>query len=330
MPISTTCPSCKAIFRLAEELAGKTVKCQKCQNLFVVPSGEAGTMEPGVHVPEEREQTAVESPAANAQAAPTRPEDIPVLARFAVNDAVDRHEEDERPTPPKPRRSERRPRRDENPKPRSRLLPIVLALCGLGLFSCIVLIGVMAVWHLAAEPPPQRPMIGVRNRKPDFVQKDFAQNGMPGGFNRDPVRPMNKTPATEIKLGADGIFRQETELTLQDPLNPDNKRHKHYAIQLEEGKRYQIDMKVTKNVVRNRGQEKQFDAYLYLLDDANKIVADNDDVEPPGGPNPHDQDSQIIFTAPRTATYKIEATYFINFPGDDSIGEFILTVRRLP
>jgi predicted Zn finger-like uncharacterized protein len=320
MPISTTCPSCKAIFRLAEELAGKKVKCQKCQSLFVVPAGEAGTMEPGVYVPEDAMLTSVESPAGKTQPAATRPEDIPVMARFAVNE-VDRDDNEERRTPTKPRRDERRPRRDEQPKPRSGLLPIVLALCGLGLFSCIVLIGGIALWHLVADrPAPPRPMIGMGNRKQAFAPQGMAKNGLPGGFNQDPVRPVNKTPATEIKLGADGIFRQESELTVQDPLNPDQKRHKHYAIQLEEGKRYQIDL-----------QSAHFDAFLFLLDDANKIVAENDDVEPPGGAKPHNQDSRIVYAPLKTGLFKIEATFFDNsIMGDGrQLGPFTLTIREL-
>ena len=37
MPITTSCPGCKALFRLPEELAGKNVRCQKCERLFLVP-----------------------------------------------------------------------------------------------------------------------------------------------------------------------------------------------------------------------------------------------------------------------------------------------------
>src|SRR5258708_6345240 len=44
MSIATTCPNCKALFRLDNELAGKKVKCQKCQHLFVVPEPSDGTV----------------------------------------------------------------------------------------------------------------------------------------------------------------------------------------------------------------------------------------------------------------------------------------------
>jgi hypothetical protein len=278
-------------------------------------------MEPGIYVGEERKLTAVESPSANAHSAPTRPEDIPMMARVSANDEVDRDVDDERRAPSKPRRSERRPRREDNPKPKSGMLPIVLVLCGLGLFSCIVLIGVVAFWHLAAEAPRQRAMIGARNRKQAFVQKDFAQNGLPGGFNRDPVRPVNQTPATEIKLGADGVFRQESELTVQDSLNPDNKHHKHYAIQLEEGKRYQIDL-----------ESIHFDAFLFLLDNENNKVAENDDADGPPEPGKvHNQNSRIVHVPLKTGLFKIEATFFDNSLTGDfrQLGPFTLTIREL-
>ena len=50
MPIATTCPSCQALFRLPDEMAGRRVKCQKCANLFEVPRGNAETTTPGVAV----------------------------------------------------------------------------------------------------------------------------------------------------------------------------------------------------------------------------------------------------------------------------------------
>src|SRR5262245_20421964 len=72
MPISTTCPSCSAIFRLPDELAGRKVKCQKCDQLFVVPQTDASTLSPGSMVP------TVEAPQADEQreAAPVQAESV--------------------------------------------------------------------------------------------------------------------------------------------------------------------------------------------------------------------------------------------------------------
>src|SRR5207248_4624091 len=41
MSISTICPNCKALFRLADEMAGKKVKCQKCSQIFTVATADA-------------------------------------------------------------------------------------------------------------------------------------------------------------------------------------------------------------------------------------------------------------------------------------------------
>src|SRR4051794_34470196 len=37
MPISTSCPSCRAPYNLADELAGQTVRCRECKFAFDVP-----------------------------------------------------------------------------------------------------------------------------------------------------------------------------------------------------------------------------------------------------------------------------------------------------
>ena len=109
MPISTTCPSCMALFRLPEELAGRTVKCQKCQNLFVVPTGDPQMVAKGASVlaAEDHMNPAAEN--APAQGAPMSPEETPVTARFADDDHAEPIEEDERPehvhAMPRPRRA---------------------------------------------------------------------------------------------------------------------------------------------------------------------------------------------------------------------------------
>src|SRR5436309_14819622 len=37
MAISTLCTGCRSLLRLPDELAGKQVRCQKCNQLFMVP-----------------------------------------------------------------------------------------------------------------------------------------------------------------------------------------------------------------------------------------------------------------------------------------------------
>ena len=41
MPIAATCPACRERYQLADEMAGKYVRCRKCQDSFEVP-GRAG------------------------------------------------------------------------------------------------------------------------------------------------------------------------------------------------------------------------------------------------------------------------------------------------
>jgi predicted Zn finger-like uncharacterized protein len=41
MPISVTCPKCQATYRLADDMAGKKLKCQKCNGAITVPLHDA-------------------------------------------------------------------------------------------------------------------------------------------------------------------------------------------------------------------------------------------------------------------------------------------------
>jgi predicted Zn finger-like uncharacterized protein len=83
MPITTTCPGCKALFRLPEELAGKQVRCQKCEQLFAVPlpiTGTPSAVEPPVDEP-------ILAPIAE----PTAPKEEPILATV-IGDAPPKEE----------------------------------------------------------------------------------------------------------------------------------------------------------------------------------------------------------------------------------------------
>ncbi len=45
MTVTTSCPTCMSLFRLPAELAGRQVRCQKCENTFIVPAFVPGGME---------------------------------------------------------------------------------------------------------------------------------------------------------------------------------------------------------------------------------------------------------------------------------------------
>src|SRR5262249_16668428 len=172
MPIATSCPNCKVLFRLADELAGKKVKCQKCQSLFVVPKSDATMTTPGVLASSgnkpDQEQV---QPALTATAPPpplplppmpVNPPDAPTKA-----EADDRIEESVGKPPPvskSSRDSERSaPRsRREKTKSSSGMLPVLLALLGLGAFAFIGCGGAALFWHFAAT------------KRPGAGKKDFA------------------------------------------------------------------------------------------------------------------------------------------------------------
>src|SRR6266851_3504150 len=95
MPIATSCPNCKALFRLADEMAGKKVKCQKCQSLFVVPKSDPAMTMPGVLASAGNKPDQEQPQPAPAATAP--PRSIP-LPPMPVNppDAPAKAEEDDR------------------------------------------------------------------------------------------------------------------------------------------------------------------------------------------------------------------------------------------
>lgn len=317
MPISTTCPNCKALFRLAEELAGKTVRCQRCENIFVVPDAEAELVAPGVQVQGEEEYEAAATPGQQAASVPSpppfHPEDIPVTAQLAEQEEPhrkeDRHDRD---------RPRRRPRRDQEVAKRgSRGLVIALTLLGVSLLLCIGLSVLSFFWIAARGHEQQQRAFRQRNAfaKRGGAPIQFKANA--GGFAPNGMRKPNRNPAIELKLGDNGLVRDLNELTLLDPPNPDNHRHKHYAIELQAGKKYQFDLQST-----------AFDAYLILVD-GDTIVAENDDIEPqPPNLPQRILDSRIIYTPTKTGLFKIEATFFDNGRNEE-LGPFALTVREV-
>jgi predicted Zn finger-like uncharacterized protein len=54
MPISVTCPECNSTYRVADEAAGKAIKCKKCGARVPVPAGsdEGGAEEPAAEAGE--------------------------------------------------------------------------------------------------------------------------------------------------------------------------------------------------------------------------------------------------------------------------------------
>jgi predicted Zn finger-like uncharacterized protein len=150
MPITTTCPGCKSLFRLPDTLSGKQVRCQKCANLFVVPQMFGSLVEPTVvapppvpepiHVPEPpKEETREPEPVAAApQPEPAPPTEEPGAPM--VKPKVE---------PPKP------PPAPKAPLPPERPPSVLWGLALLALFALGMLgIGMFAVMWIAAHLGP--------------------------------------------------------------------------------------------------------------------------------------------------------------------------------
>jgi predicted Zn finger-like uncharacterized protein len=342
MLISTTCPSCKALFRLPDELAGRKVKCQKCASMFLVPTAEMDGTVAGVLVPVEAAPVVekVEPTITPAVIAlPPMPVDTPSAPppQKAEEEDNGRYSDDRGKPPPAKKRSsdsERsRPARTEKPKAGS--IAVILGVIGLVALALITCIGATGIWYVVAsdskKPVVKRKVDGVKEkdviRKDDFAKKDeiakeiFVKDGMKkdgfpkdgigkGFFKEPPPAPPPPGPAGSLSVifGPDYSYRNDNVLTIFDPINPVQQgRQKVYMVRFEQGQTYQIDM------VSN-----QMDSFLFIIDDTNAVVASDDDS---GG----NLNALIQFTPFKSGVYKIEATTF----GPNMVGNYSLTVRRI-
>lgn len=328
MPISTTCPNCKAIFRLPEDLAGKKVKCQKCQQLFVVPEGNAETVAAGASVASEVEAAPPVPQAMNAPPpTPLPPAPLypapPVPERAEDKEAIEERESESPPPLPNKRRPLSEPRRrDQEAKAASGsgMMAIVLAFLGLSVLLCVVCTGA-GVGIYVLRPEPKKPVVIRDKGKRDFMFKDKFDDrpinakdfefkdfkDFPKDVAKDGmiVPPVPAGPEIAVVFGADGVFRSDNNLRFQDQLRGD--RHfKVYNARFEAGKRYQVDM-----------MSNELDSYLIVIDDRNMELMRDDDS---GG----NLNSQLFFIPQRTANYRILATTF----GPGETGAYTLIVRR--
>jgi predicted Zn finger-like uncharacterized protein len=345
MPIATQCTKCEAKFRLADQMAGKKVKCPKCGQILAVPKLD----------PEE------------SPAEPKKPNTPPSVSNgnaTVADDAVTTtpkrkappkrgdDEDDEEP------RSKRKgdpdkPRRDEKPKAKSGMSGAMMALIGVGVLSCLCCVGAgpAAYFMLDIKPGPQpkpvQPIPGldkIAMDKPadpkdipnidlikdfkdkfdgfkDFKDKDkldgLKDKDKFDGFQDRPKLDANKDGfkdkknpglpgAINVVFGADGSFRSDNVLSQKDPIGIMGKPHKTYFAQVEAGYQYQIDL-----------MSPEFDCYLYLLDNNNKLVLSDDD-------SGDGLNSRIEFKAGQTGLYRIEAASL-----GIGQGKFTFTVRRV-
>jgi predicted Zn finger-like uncharacterized protein len=294
MPIATTCPSCHAMFRLADEMAGKRVRCQKCAGVFVVPAADSGMTMPGASVPAPQEPEHVDVPSDHTTAdeaisatidppapAPSWPLPSKSSAPPPVKskDTRDYDEEDDRddsgPKSRDPDRPRRRRREEPQGKSNSGTMTMIAVLAVGGVLAVCLCAGIIGVVVVANQ-----------------------------GFGTQPI---------PVVFDANRSFQTNNRLSFSDsmerfdPMFHQPKRHKIYTVKLEAGQSYQIDMMAN-----------DFDAFLHLRDDRNEFVARDDD----GGEG---LNSRIHFRPQRSGTYRIYAT---SLDGSDT-GSYTLIVRRL-
>jgi hypothetical protein len=321
MPISVVCSHCQMPYHLADQLAGKKVKCQKCQGAIDVPAADAV-----IELP----PTAIKKPAPQAK------------NENAVTSA--------KPKPKKKSAAKEAPVEDASPfaLPTKKggcscLMIAIFLFLGFGLLGCGGAAGV--VWWF--YDPWQRQLAELKdggfiaddkkkadkvdpdkdkkNKKKDDADKDKATEVKKDDPKKDPpVDPKkddakkDKDPGKEkinppppgivtLTLGPDGVSRTDGVLSDDDPPNPFSGRpHRAYQVQMEAGKSYQIDL-----------VSDDFDSHLFLLDaKSNKITEDDNSG---GGLN-----ARIVYQAKTSDPFRIHVTHF-----DKKSGKFTLTVRRM-
>jgi predicted Zn finger-like uncharacterized protein len=323
MPVAMKCPSCQAQFRLADELAGKKMKCKKCQQLFVVPKAEPANGQGAPVLDMELDdkpapaETAISTKPAPPAPPPKDPDD---------ESAVEEDSGRKGPSKPPPLRKKNTPadrppikaRRKPSASGSGAMTTIVMVLLGGGLLVCIGSMAIGGYFLFASggrgDPHPlpgpgQGPGPIVAGAKKVAGVKVIVEPPPP-----PPPPPPKDPPGINVVFGADGVFRANTFVTTADPFSPFGGHHKLYIAQLEAGQTYQIDLSVG-----NKIKGMTFDPYLYLLDDDRKLLAEDND----GGGEPN---ARIVYQAERTGNYRILATHFGPLK---SVGSYNLTIRLM-
>ena len=311
--VTTTCPKCKALFRLADEMAGKRVKCKKCEHVFVVAGGDKGAPDDSAAVKSVPKAPAAPPKKDTDDSATDDNGEVPRRRKKPVSRNEDELDDDDN-DDSSSRRSKRRRRDDEDAddeelddRPRrgrrskrrseadgSNMTTVLAILIGGGLVFFVVCAGGFGFFYFAAEK--NIPNVG-RQKDKKFVKK--------GG-----VRQPNQKPVPiDVAFAADGTFRHDSQIAANDPFNVEGTRHKLYRVRLEAGRTYEIDM------MSNR-----IDSVLILLDENDEELDSDDD----GG---DDLNARLVFVPRRTAVYFIEATHF---PDDERppLGPYTLSIRR--
>ncbi len=336
MPISVTCPSCQTPYNLADQLAGKKVKCQKCQGAIDVPAAAAI-----IELPTTAAETS--TPPAKNDHAVTSSKPKPKIKSGAKGEPDDDASPFALPSDHGNAKSSAKAKKGGC----SGMMIAILLFLGLGLAGCLGCAGAGVWWFYEAEKKLVAELKdgadvriapdgkGAETKKIDAdadkkkkkdagndkaviePKQDDLKKGPPADAKKDDTKK-DKDPSKEkinppapgiatITLDPDGVGHVDGALSDDDPPNPFSGRpHRAYQVQMEAGKTYQIDLVST-----------DFDSYLFLLDAKNNKITEDDD----GGGA---LNARITYQAKTSDIFRIHASHF-----DNKSGKFTLAVRRM-
>ncbi len=162
MPIRVLCSQCETSYNLADTLAGKKIRCKKCEAIVAVPAASAPATEPAVKAAAPSRSAVEEpppAPKAKLRPAPVEDEDLPPPPPVRQKSRPAPIEDEEEAPPP---RSGRRPASETRPKSGkvkpTQLARSIMNLVAAGfMFICLGLgiLGVAAATHSRNNPPDQ-------------------------------------------------------------------------------------------------------------------------------------------------------------------------------
>jgi hypothetical protein len=271
MLIDCNCPACNEPYQLSTELAGKHVKCRKCQATFAVPAQASGDAEIPVV------QAAVHT--------------APPLIDVGLGPQTARSSAGVRPRRRLSREDETAPRQPASVLPWLLIGGIVCLL-----FFGIVVGGGFFIWvatqAAAEEERAQRERVQ-RQQAPVLMPAQFIIPGPPPGGAGQPKKPFNNPEKLYNLTLQNGVAVARSQLDFTDPTEPRGGFRKTFLINLPAGRRHHILL-----------ESKAFDAYLVLQDATGQVLAEDDDG---AGPFPN-LDALIDFTPAKAGVYRIIAT----------------------
>ncbi len=227
MPIEMSCPNCASRFRFPQEHAGKSARCQKCGQAFVIAA-------PPVPV----------APTAVTAEPPKAPLAEPVLEEVLDLKLAKRGSK-----PPRlPEEGGRRPRRDQPRKPAPSSAPWIIAAC----VAFVVLVGGAATFAFFGLRLPDARVVNApkivieQEAPPQWEDKKFdpglqwidKQNWPPPEMKKEEPKQEPKEPPTTVAF-TDGKY--ETTIAFNAEQRPDQQRlSKEYRFEAKANTAYWI------------------------------------------------------------------------------------------